>query len=246
MPLKLLDGVYIVASGRLGLSLTNEYDCTVVLVAGEGDSVLVDAGSGLAPELVLSEIAAADAPPVSRILLTHAHADHAAGAAGLARRLGAQVWASSLVADILEAADEERAGLVGAREAGVYPDTVTIEPTPVARRLGCERLDVGGLPIDVLETPGHAAGHLSYLIHHPAGRVLLSGDAVFARGRVVVLGTPDCDLRGLAASVELLAAVQPDVLVAGHGEPVLHGAARHVRSAADAFRRGAVPPGFMG
>jgi hydroxyacylglutathione hydrolase len=246
LPVTLLPGISIVGSGRLGLSLTSDYDCTIVLISGTTDSVLIDAGCGLATEEVLAQIKASFVPPVSRILITHAHADHAAGAKNLAEALGAEVWASAPVAQILESGDEEAAGLSAAISEGTYPPEVTLQRTPVKGHLRpAAMIDAGGLDVEAIETPGHAWGHLSFLVHHPQGRVLCSGDAVFARGRVVVLPTPESDVPALAASIELMAELEPDVLIPGHGEPVLRGAADHVRIARDAFRNNKLPPSLL-
>ncbi|MDO8210323.1 MBL fold metallo-hydrolase [Conexibacter sp. CPCC 206217] len=240
--MKLLDGIHLVASGYLGLSLSDPRDCNAYLLVGDGDSVLVDAGCGLGIEHTLALLRRAGAPDVSRVLVTHAHADHAAGACAVAERLGADVWASRAAAAVLEAGDAEAAGLTAAIAAGVYPPSVVLRPTPVARVIGGGTLDVGGLRLDAIETPGHAAGHLAFLAHHARGRVLFSGDAVFARGRVAVLATPDTDVVALAASVERLAALAPDMLFSGHGEPVMRDAAAHLAVASDAFRRQTLPP----
>lgn len=246
--MRLIDGIHLVASGWLGLSLGDRHDCNAYLLHGAGDAVLIDAGCGLGAEQTLARVARACAhgPRVSRVLVTHAHADHAAGAREIAAQLGAEVWASPAAAAILEAGDADAAGLTGAIAAGLYPPSVTLHPTPVARRLGEETIAVGDLRVDVVPAPGHAADQLAFLAHHPRGRALFSGDAVFSRGRVAVLGTPDSDVPALAATVERLAALKPDLLLSGHGEPVMHGAGAHLAVALDAFRRGSLPPPLLG
>src|ERR687894_809800 len=49
---------------------------------------------------------------------------------------------------------------------------------PVARATGAETLRLAGLEIEVLFTPGHSPGHVSYWI--PAEQALFSGDVLFA------------------------------------------------------------------
>lgn len=241
-PVTFDDHVHLVASGRLGLGISDDHDCNVYVLEDGEDAVLVDAGCGLDVDALVDRIAALGAPPVSRILLTHAHAGHAAGAAALAERLDAEIWASGVVADILEAGDAERAGLPRAKEAGLYPVSLPYPAARVARRLGAERLDVGRLCVEVVETPGHAVGHLAFLAEAGARRSLFSGDLVFSRGRVVVSGAPETDIAALAASIEAVAALRPDALFAGHAEPVPRGAAEHMAVACRAFRVGALPP----
>jgi len=243
--MELLSGVHLVGSGRLGFSMSDDHDCNVYLVSSGTDAVLVDAGCGLEAELILSRIERADARSVSRILLTHAHADHAAGARRLASALGADVYASAPVAEILESGDEARAGLTAARRAGTYPGTLELPPTEISRRIGDGTLAVGRLEIEVIETPGHAAGHLSFAVASGGSTALFTGDTLFARGRVAVLATPDTDLAALAASIDRLAAVRPDVLLPGHCEPVLRGATAHIEIARRAMAAGSLPPSLL-
>jgi glyoxylase-like metal-dependent hydrolase (beta-lactamase superfamily II) len=234
--------VHLVASGRLGLGISDDHDCNVYLVTDGDDAVLVDAGCGLDVDRLARRIKNLGTPPVSRILLTHAHADHAAGAGVLAAYLGAEIWSSEDVADILEAGDAERAGLPTAKAAGLYPSSLQYPATRVARRLGAETLVVGGLRIEAVETPGHAVGHLAFLAESGGRRSLFSGDLVFSRGRVVVPGTAEADIGALAASIEAVAELRPNALFAGHAEPVLSGAGEHLAVACRAFRAGNLPP----
>ncbi len=55
---------------------------------------------------------------------------------------------------------------------------------------------------------------------------LFSGDALFPGGRILLQDTWDCDLAATLRSVERLAALGPDDLLAGHLGPVLGEAAR--------------------
>jgi hydroxyacylglutathione hydrolase len=244
-PIELMPGVHLVGSGRLGLCLSDDHDCNIYLVAGGNDAVLIDAGCGLGTGLVLDAIESAGVPRVSRILLTHAHPDHGAGAAGLAAALGAEVWASAPVASILESGDEVASGLRTALRAGTYPREVRLSPTPIARILDAGTVKVGDREIDVLATPGHAAGHLCFRLTSGGATAIFTGDLVFSRGRTAVLATPDTDLHLLASSVRAVAACSPDILFPGHCEPVLRGAVRHVETAAAAFDLAALPESLI-
>ena len=238
---RVLPGVRIVASGWLGLSLTAPTDCTAYLLDGGGDAVLIDSGCGLADEQVLALVGDT---AVSRILLTHAHADHAGGAAGLGSSLAAEVLADPATARIVAGADEDAAGLTDARAAGVYPDDVRLVPVPV-RPLSEEAFPVGALDVTAIPTPGHAASHTCFVTTVAGRRVAFTGDLVFSRGRVAVLDTPDTDVNALHASLRRLADAEPDVLLPGHGEPVLADAGAHLRAALDAFSAGHRPAGLL-
>jgi hydroxyacylglutathione hydrolase len=246
--MRLTEHMHMVGGGHLGLSLSNPLDCTVYLVVSGRDAVLIDAGCGLEPDLVIDHVERSGIAPraVSRILLTHAHADHAAGAAGLAGQLEAEVWASPVAARALAAGDEDAIGLTGGRASGLYPPEVRLVPTAIARQLSAATpVRVGDLELEVLETPGHAAGHLSYLARTPEGSALFSGDAVFTRGRVVLLGTPDSDLQQLARSIRLLAGLAPDMLFPGHCEIALRGGTDHLAQAVAHLDHEEVPPGLL-
>jgi hydroxyacylglutathione hydrolase len=242
-----LPGVDIVGSGSLGLSITHRDDSHVYLVASDDDAVLIDAGCGGDTDGILAHIRATGIDPVtvSRILLTHAHPDHAAGAHDIAHVLHAEVMADPAVADILRRADANAAGLTAARAAGLYPPPVELHPTPVTDLVDRTTLDVGHLRIQAVATPGHAAGHLCFFVEVEGCTALFSGDLVFARGRVAVLGTPDTDVALLAASVRRVRDLAPDALLPGHGTVVLQHATEHLDIAVECFDRGALPPPLL-
>lgn len=244
--MQLAEGIHLVGSGRLGFSTSHDLDCHTYLVANDRDAILIDAGCGLGQELILSSIDAAGVPHahVAMILLTHAHPDHAGGAAGLAQALGAEIVASAEVATMLAGPDEEAIGLEAARIAGTYPPDFTVPATRVGT-VAAGTIRVGGLAVETLQTPGHARGHLCYLIERRRSRYLFSGDLVFARGRVVVLGTHDSDVGLLAHSIETVAAAGADALLPGHGEVVMHEAGNHLSIAVECFRRGQLPPSLL-
>lgn len=226
--------------------MSHPLDCHTYLYAREKDAVLIDAGCGRGKESILAAIDSSGVPRhrISKILLTHAHADHAGGAADLAAALGAEVVASAEVATMLAGPDEDAIGLTLARRGGTYPTDFTIPPTSVSPAAN-QRIRAGDLVVDALETPGHARGHLAYLVELGGTRVLFSGDLVFARGRVVVLGSNDSDPASLAHSITEVAGVHPDTMLPGHGELVMSDAGAHISAAAECFRRGQIPPSLL-
>jgi len=242
-----LPGVHIVGSGSLGLSITHRDDSHVYLVASEDDAVLIDAGCGGDTDGIVARIRGTGIDPaaVSRILLTHAHPDHAAGANDLARALHAEVFADPEVADILRRADADAAGLTTARAAGLYPPPVELRPTSVTDLADRTTLDVGRIRIQAVATPGHAMGHLCFLAELDGCTALFSGDLVFARGRVAVLGTPDTHVALLADSVRRVRGLAPDALLPGHGTVVLRHAIEHLDVAIECFDHGALPPPLL-
>src|SRR5436190_13120957 len=135
--MKIAERIHIVGSGQMGFHFTDDYDCHVYLLDGGDEYALVDAGGGRDVDGILACIAADGLDPrrVRRLLLTHAHADHAAGAAGLRERLGLRVLASPPVARYVRDGDEHAASLDVARRAGGYPADFALPPCPVDEEL---------------------------------------------------------------------------------------------------------------
>jgi glyoxylase-like metal-dependent hydrolase (beta-lactamase superfamily II) len=128
--------------------------------------------------LALAGIAAQD---VTRILLTHAHADHAGGAARMSRRTDSGVSVHQDDAEALRTGRTPPADPT--LRLGRLMTRITsrgrpaFEPVPVEDELvDGQLLPVAG-GLRVVHTPGHSPGHASFL-HEPTG-VLVTGDALF-------------------------------------------------------------------
>ena len=84
--MRLTPDVSLVGGGMFGFGLTSPGDCHVYLLDGGDDLVLVDAGIGGTagdPQKIIDMIEADGHDPakISRLFLTHYHADHMGGAA---------------------------------------------------------------------------------------------------------------------------------------------------------------------
>lgn len=248
--MRLTGNIHLAGGGVWGgMGLSPGPDCNIFAIdCAEAGVVLIDCGSGLdgSPEAILGNLRddGIDPARIDTILLTHAHGDHAGGAAVLAARSGATVLADPLTADILAAGDEERSAVRAAREAGIFPAGFTLAPLP-----GITPIDDGtviargAVRITALATPGHCAGHLSFLVEAAGRRDLVAGDILFWRGRVLMQATQDCDPAQTAASILRLAELDGlDGLFPGHGAVTLSGAGRHIEAAAEAVRALRLPP----
>jgi hydroxyacylglutathione hydrolase len=224
-------------------------DCHVYLVDGGREAALIDAGVGLDPETILDGIHGTGLDParVQWLLLTHAHADHAGGAAGLQRALpGLRVAAAVQAAPWLRTANEEAMSLDFARRAGLYPADYRMVPCQVDRELReGDEVAVGTLALRVIETPGHCAGHLSFLMRDTGQKMLFGGDHIFHGGRVSIQNIPDCNLQAYARSTAKLAQLEIDGLLPGHLTPSLKRGQRHIASAHRAFQRLGVPRSIL-
>ncbi len=240
--MRLSDRIHLVGSGEPDLLTTDPIDSQVYLVRAADGLVAIDAGAGRSVPRILANAAADGLDPgaIRWLFLTHAHGDHAGGGpAWRAAVPGLQVAVSAETADWLRRADEEATSVDRARAAGIYPADFRLAPCEVDRELADgDRIELGDdLVLTVVATPGHATGHMAFLLRDGSRRVLFSGDALFPGGRILLQDTWDCDLRASLRSVERLAALNPDDLLAGHLGPVLGAAAEHVRLATDRIAR---------
>jgi glyoxylase-like metal-dependent hydrolase (beta-lactamase superfamily II) len=168
---------------------------------------------------------------VRTILLTHWHGDHVGNAAELQRRSGARTVAHAIDAPVISGAERLPLNTVqklAARLSG------TAEVVPVDEVLSADGpFSVPGFT--ALHTPGHTAGHLSFLLERGDG-VLFAGDAAAGR-RGAVRHTPramTADPAAARASVARLAELSFDTAVFGHGAAVQGGAVERFKTLAAA------------
>lgn len=243
--MQVTERVYLVGSGEFGSELSHSKDCNVYLLDGGDEYALIDAGSGLAPERIVEQIEhhgiAMDR--VKHLLITHIHGDHAAGAWYFREKYGMQVIASQEGAPWLEQADLERTSLAAAMKAGVYPSDFEFHACPVDVRVSeGDTVHVGQIPITVIDTPGHARGHVSFMIEEDGKRSLFAGDTIFSGGRIVIQYIWDCSIQDYAESIAKLSELQIERLYSGHGAVVLSQGAKHIDKAHQAFLRLEIPP----
>jgi hydroxyacylglutathione hydrolase len=153
---------------------------------------------------------------VDAILLTHTHFDHVGAVAALARHTGAPVFCPATEVFILQEIN-----------AYVFPGYGPYEPyDPEETIEGGEHLTLAGLEIDVLFTPGHSPGHVSFSI--PDHQLLLSGDVLF-QGSIGRTDLPGGDPERLMESIAMLLDTLPDDtrVLPGHMGVTTLGRERH-------------------
>jgi glyoxylase-like metal-dependent hydrolase (beta-lactamase superfamily II) len=250
--MRLTSDIVLVGGGSYtGFGVSADFDAHCYLLdGGDGELALVDCGTGTAAamERLLAnvEVAGLDPGSIGRLFLTHYHTDHAGGAARYRDRLGLSVAISGDAAPALETGDHEATSLAPGQRSGLFPADFDYPPCPVGDRLADGDVrKVGRLTVRFLATPGHCAGHGSYLITGGERTYLCAGDAVFAWGKVAVLATADCDLQALLASVRRLAGEDFDALLPGHAQIVLDGGKAHVEQAKATIDSLTVPPNWF-
>jgi len=142
-----------------------EENCFIVRPQDGGRAVIVDPGEE-APRL----LAAIDELGITldAILLTHTHFDHVGAVAPIARATGAPVYCPHIESAVLQ----DIMAYVPWPGFGPFESW---EPEHTIQ--GGEVLELAGLTLDVIYTPGHSPGHVTYAVRDE--RALLSGDVLF-------------------------------------------------------------------
>lgn len=243
--MKLAERLYLVGSGSMGFDLTDPFDCHVYLLDGGDELALVDVGAGMGAEAILENVRAEGFDParIRHLLLTHAHGDHAGGAARMRALLGGPaVYLSGTVARALRTGDERAVSLDVAKRAGIYPPDYRLEPCEVDVALAeGDTVRIGDLALDVLDTPGHSDGHVSFVLEHAGVRTLFAGDVVFFGGRILLQAIHDCRLDAHVASLRKLRELDVAVLLPGHLTLSLRDGQRHVERANEVLDRLLIP-----
>ncbi len=151
--------------------------------SGSGSALIVDPGDE--PERLLEAVDALGVE-IEAILITHCHFDHIGAVAPVARATGAPVYCPEIERPVLS--DVMRWVPPGFGPFESYEADHTLA--------GGERLQLAGLDIEVLFTPGHSPGHLTFAI--PGA--LLSGDVLF-QGSVGRVDLPGGDWSTLERSI---------------------------------------------
>ena len=180
-------------------------NCYIVRADAEQTrAVIVDPGDE--PERLLAAIDSLGVT-IDAILLTHCHFDHIGAVAPVARATGAPVYCPEIERPLL-------ADITSWTPPGFGPFE-SYEPEHLVK--GGERLSLAGIDFDVLFTPGHSPGHVTYALRSPAHPALLSGDVLF-QGSVGRVDLPGGDWPTLERSIESLLRAYPadTVVYPGH------------------------------
>lgn len=243
--MQLTDRIHVVGSGTMGFDLTDPYDCHIFLVDGGSELAVVDVGSGMGVPAVLENIRnkGVELDRVRHVVLTHAHVDHAGGAAKMRAGLpNPTVYVSRVVADLVRTGDEKGVSLDVAKKAGFYPEDYTLEPCEVdAELVEGDEIVVGDLRLQVLDTPGHCDGHVSLALDHGGTRTLFAGDVVFFGGTILLQNIHDCRLDAQIDSLRKLRTLDVTGLLPGHLTVSLRDGQRHIERANEALDRLLIP-----
>ncbi|WP_420630603.1 MBL fold metallo-hydrolase [Candidatus Leptofilum sp.] len=151
------------------------------LVVGSKGPILIETGPGSTLNTLLSQIRQHGFEPeqIKHVLVTHIHLDHA-GAAGWWAQQGAQIYVHSFGTRHLIAPEKLLASakrIYGDKMDTLWGEMLAAPAENVTEVFDNDVLEVAGLTITALETPGHARHHHVYVIDD----VAFTGDAAAVR-----------------------------------------------------------------
>jgi glyoxylase-like metal-dependent hydrolase (beta-lactamase superfamily II) len=182
------------------------------VVTGDGVVVFDALGSPPLAEKLVGLIRQITRQPIRRVIVSHYHADHFYGLQ-VFKALGAEIWAHRLAEGATRT--EEAAQRLAQRKDALFPWVDENTHLLEADRFldGDTDFQMGGLHFALRYVgPAHSREDMAMLVKED--RVLYAGDLVF-RGRVPFVG--DADSRAWIAALDKLIALNPKVLVPGHG-----------------------------
>jgi glyoxylase-like metal-dependent hydrolase (beta-lactamase superfamily II) len=179
-------------------------NCYIIGDEGTGEGALIDPGDEAARIALAAEQTGLE---IGEIIITHAHIDHVGAVAALADEYACPVLMHSEAEPMLRQLPTQ-AMMMGLRFGKVPAVDRYIEDEEV--------LEVGGIELRSLYTPGHAPGHLAFYLDGEG--LVFAGDALFAGsvGRTDLFGG-DMELLLRSISERLLALPDETKVYSGHG-----------------------------
>ena len=177
---------------------------TGTYIVGSGKVAVIDPGP-LLDEHVDAILRATAGETITHILITHTHNDHSPAAAPLRQRTGASTYAFGRHGS---GRDHQEADVEEGGDQAFVPDVFLKDG---------DKVEVGGLVLQAIHTPGHTSNHLCFSLESPS--VLFSGDHVMGWSTTVI-APPDGDMAAYFSSLNKLLERREALYVPTHGNPI--------------------------
>ena len=180
--------------------------CSNIYVIGKEEVVLIDTGVGNHVNPIWPQLVEIGIHPdnVKGVILTHTHHDHAMGTFILLEKANPKIFISKIEA--------------------MHTLSLT-ENLVIVEDLNLIDTEIGSLR--VLWTPGHTKG--SICLYNKTNKILFSGDTVFPYGSFGRYDGDSGNLQDIIKSLEKLSKLDVDVMLPGHGYPVLKNASEGIK-----------------
>ena len=169
-------------------------NCFILRAEGAAKALVVDPGEEA--DRILAQVEETGAE-VEAILITHCHFDHVGAVAPVARATGAPVYCPEIELPVLA----DIMSFVPYAGFGPFESYDAEESVK-----GGEELELAGLTLDVIFTPGHSPGHVTYSVR--GEQAIFSGDVLF-QGSVGRVDLPGGDGPTLLRSIRTLVDSHP-------------------------------------
>ncbi len=185
----------LIPAGNPG-PLTGPGNNTYLLIGHDGNAMLVDAGVGAPEHLArLQQHLIEHRTRLRRVLVTHAHPDHASGAPAVARAFPGAVFSK-------------------------YPwpeedASIDVAWTPITDG---HRFDQDGHVLTAVHTPGHAPDHVA--LWDAVNGTVYTGDLVLTTGSVMIPASKRGRLDDYMRSLERIRALDAKRLLPAHGPAI--------------------------
>lgn len=191
--------VYVIENANPTIGELIAYGGNVTVILTDAGVILVDTKVSQMHDHIVEQVNSLTDLPVTHVILTHNHNDHAGGLARMQ-----QTGAMTIVSEALSA----RLGELG--DPG----------RPLETYSGERLLSSGGTELHLYEIPGHTAGDT--IVDVPQARVLIAGDLVTTADAIPVIVNYDDggSWNALGAALDRIAEFDFDYLIGGHGPVV--------------------------
>jgi glyoxylase-like metal-dependent hydrolase (beta-lactamase superfamily II) len=188
-------------------------NCYIAHLEGRDDCLVFD--PGLDPGEVSDYLRERKLLPAA-ILNTHGHADHIAGNGSLKAEFPG-------VPLMIGAGDADKLTDPNGNLSAQFGVPIVSPPADRLLREG-DKVSLAGMELEVLETPGHSAGHIVFAWKEPTPWVVFGGDVLF-QGSIGRTDFPDGSFEDLETSIRTKLYTMPDdtQVLPGHGPPTTVG-----------------------